>query len=269
MIRAAVLGSPISHSLSPLLHSVAYKHLGVQGIYTPIEVKDGQLKGFLDSCDDSWTGFSLTMPLKEEVLELASQVSDLAKRIRSANTLYKVDNEWAAQTTDVPGFTQALHAHGKDASGHVVIVGAGATARAVAAACDGVSSHITVMARSTTKLEMMSNCVEHSTLDFVSWGDCNYFESADVIVSTTPAGATDSLVDFFPANPTGLFFDVLYKPWPTKALATWVKSGAESIDGLELLIHQGIDQVGLFTGLIFDRKEMSALMRKEALKALK
>ena len=114
----------------------------------------------------------------------------------------------------------------------------------------------------------MSNCVEFSDLDFVNWQDASVIASVDLIISTTPAGVSDSLVDHFPANPTAVFFDVLYKPWPTKVLAAWSAAGGQIIDGLELLIHQGIDQIELFSGQSIDRSSMSQLMRSQALEVL-
>ena len=268
MIKAAVLGSPIEYSLSPLLHTTAYTEMGLASEYTRIEIKAGELNAFLNSCDQSWTGFSLTMPLKEEVLSFTSNVSPLSQRIRSANTLVQRDGQWLATTTDVSGFTHALASHGKDASGDVLIIGAGATARAAAAACDGIADRITVMNRSLSRVESISNCVEFSDLDFVSWQEAGVIESADLIISTTPEGVSDCLIDYFPANPTAVFFDVLYKPWPTKALAAWSAAGGQIIDGLELLIHQGIDQIALFSGQSIDRPSMSQLMRNHGLEAL-
>ncbi|MSO42779.1 MAG: shikimate dehydrogenase [Candidatus Planktophila sp.] len=268
MIKAAVLGSPIAHSLSPLLHTIAYAELGIEGDYTRVEIKSGELGAFLARCDDSWNGFSLTMPLKEEVLGFTKEVSDLAIRIRSANTLVKRQGEWSAITTDVSGFTHALAAHGIDACGDVLIIGGGATARAAAAACDGMATRITVMNRSLSRIEAISNTIEISDLDFIAWDDATIFESVDLIISTTPEGASDALTASFPSHPTAVFFDVVYKPWPTAALATWSQRGGQIIDGLDLLIHQGIDQVALFSGVRFDRAPMAALMRRHALKAL-
>ncbi len=108
MIDAAVLGSPIGHSLSPLLHNVAYKHLGVQGQYEAIEVKSGQLSEFLSTTQKDV--FSLTMPLKEELVDLGFPTSELTKRIRSANTLIKVGDTWKVNSTDVVGFQQSVAA---------------------------------------------------------------------------------------------------------------------------------------------------------------
>ncbi len=269
MIKAAVLGSPIAHSLSPLLHTIAYAELGLDSQYTRIEIESGELEKFLNQCDDSWTGFSLTMPLKEEVLSLTSNVSELSQKIRSANTLLRNDSQWEATTTDVSGISHALASHGIDASGDVLIIGAGATARAAAAACDGIATRITVMNRSLSRVEAISNSVEISDLDFVDWNQTTLFEQVDLIISTTPEGASDSLISNYPKNPSSVFFDVLYKPWPTASLSAWKANGGQIIDGLDLLIHQGIDQVRIFSGISFDRTSMAELMRKHALTALK
>ena len=265
MIKAAVLGSPIAHSLSPLLHQCAYQELGIAGEYSKIELRSGELATFLASLDTTWTAFSLTMPLKVEVLEIASSVSAVSSRIKSANTLIKCDGVWHASTTDVDGFTHALQSNGVDYSGRVLIIGAGATARAAAQACDGIASHISVMARSARGASEMSDCVQTSELDFVLWADAEALNFADVIISTTPEAASDSLAELFPQHPHGVFFDVLYKPWPTVALSSWTSAGGRVIDGLELLIHQGISQVELFTQLTIERPSMSKLMRMAAL----
>ncbi len=268
MIKAAVLGSPIDHSLSPLLHTIAYSELGLESDYTRIDVKKGELAAFLKQCDESWTGFSLTMPLKEEVLGCSEEISGLSERIRSANTLFRTSNGFSATSTDTSGFTHALSAHGADARGEVLIIGAGATARAVAAACDGIATRITIMNRSPSRIEAIANCVELSELLFIPWDESEVFDTANLIISTTPQGASDRLIEFFPSRASSLFFDVLYKPWPTKACAEWGARGGQIIDGLDLLIHQGIDQVEIFSGLSFDRLSMAALMRLHGIRAL-
>ena len=269
MIKAAVLGSPISHSLSPLLHTIAYTELGLESEYTRIDVKSGELKSFLENCGPTWSGFSLTMPLKEEVLSISSNISPLAARIRSANTLIQEPSEtWSASTTDVSGFTHALSAHGRDAGGNVLIIGGGATARAAVSACDGVASRISVMARSLSRVNEISNSAEFSDLEFVEWGNTNLFEIVDLIISTVPESVSDSLVGDFPSMPAGIFFDVLYNPWPTLALKTWSSLGGQVVDGLDLLIHQAIDQVAIFSGQFVERTSMAQLMRRHGVKAL-
>jgi shikimate dehydrogenase len=267
MIKAAVLGSPISHSLSPLLHNTAYAQLGIQGSYEAIEVNAGGLAKFIDERDESWTGFSLTMPLKEEAVAYAKHVDDLAKRINSANTLYKDGGVWRATSTDVIGFSQALKFHKIDIKGHVVILGAGATARAAAAACDGFATHITVINRSLSRVQGMSDAVIESELSFLDWDNLSVLNDADLVISTAPAGVTDSIE--LPQKTSVPFFEALYKPWPTPASALWASRGGTVIDGLDLLIHQAMAQIQIFTGKTFDTASMYSQLRSVGLAALK
>jgi shikimate dehydrogenase len=125
------------------------------------------------------------------------------------------------------------------------------------------------MVRSLSRVDELSRSVEFTDIDFVEWGDTHLFKTADLIISTVPEGASDSLVKDFPTMPSGLFFDVLYKPWPTLALKAWSALGGQVVDGLDLLIHQAIDQVTVFSGQFVERKSMAQLMRLHGLKALK
>ncbi len=268
MIKAGVLGSPISHSLSPILHRAVYAELGLAASYEAIEVRAGGLKNFLDSLDNSWTGFSLTMPLKEEVLKLASVINPIAQKIRSANTLYKGADGWSATSTDITGFKEALAANSITKMGSVLVIGAGATARAVVGACDLITEEITVMSRNPARISEMSNCATKAKLDFITWGQTPLISQVDLVVNTTPKLVADSLAGQLSAKPHGTLFEVLYEPWPTALLARWRTLGSNSIDGLELLIHQGIDQIEIFTGKSLDRASISTLMRKAAMKVL-
>lgn len=267
MIKAAVLGSPISHSLSPLLHNTAYAQLGLSASYGAIEVKANSLAKFMDERDVTWTGFSLTMPLKEEVIRYAKHVDHLAQRIHSANTLYKKAGEWHATSTDVIGFKNALDMHKVEIKGHVVILGAGATARAAAAACDNSETQITVINRSLTRVQAMSDAVIESQLSFLNWDDLSVLADADLVISTAPAGVTDSIE--LPANISAPYFEALYKPWPTPASAMWATRGGIVIDGLDLLIHQALAQITIFSGATFDSAHMYTKLREVGLAALK
>jgi len=267
VIKAAVLGSPISHSLSPLLHNTAYSQLGIQGTYEAIEVNAGGLSKFMDGQDNSWTGFSLTMPLKEEAIAYADLVDDLAKRINSANTLYKDGGLWRATSTDVIGFLQAIKCNKIEIKGHIVILGAGATARAAAAACDGFATHITVINRSLSRIQAMSDAVIESELSFLGWDNLGVLSDADLVISTAPAGVTDSIE--LPQKTSVPFFEALYKPWPTPASALWASRGGTVIDGLDLLIHQAMAQIEIFTGKVVDSSVMYAQLRSTGLAALK
>ncbi len=266
MIRAAVLGSPISHSLSPTLHRTAYKCLGVDGQYEAIDVDVARLRDFMASLDESWTGLSLTMPLKEEILSIATEVDDLARRINSANTLLRTVSGWKAVTTDVNGFTQALLAHDASDFHSLTIIGSGATARSAAAACDRSGLKIRVIHRSAERETSMRKAAPLSELIFLPWGA--ELTPTDLLINATPAGVADSYCEGLDEDLAGVYFEALYNPWPTKFLAKWRSLKGYGIDGLDLLIHQGIDQVSLMTGLAVDRAELAPILRTACLAAM-
>ena len=266
MIRAAVLGSPISHSLSPALHEAAYQFLDVDGEYTAVEVKTYELERFLIACDNSWTGFSLTMPLKEEVLSLADEVDDLALQIQSANTLVRSQNGWKASTTDVKGFQDALHAQHVDEFHSVLIIGSGATARAAASACDGENHFIQVLHRNPLRESAMRKAAPHASIEFLPWD--SFLPSVDLMINTTPSGVADYLIAQIRTRPSGLFFEALYNPWPTKLLAHWRSLEGKAIDGLDLLVYQALQQVALMTQKVVDPWVLAPILRDAGLQAL-
>ena len=254
-LRGAVLGSPIAHSLSPLLHKAAFKALGISGEYTAIEVKGGGLQKFLEQRGDEFDYLSLTMPLKEEVLELQSsdkvnvKVDELGKRIQSINTLVKTGDGWSATSTDGSGFVKSLVNAGYDRFERVLVLGAGGTARAVAGALDDIASSVDVMRRSVRRSPAIAACFQKIECSFLDWDDSADLSSYDLVVNTTPSGAADLVAENLSRNIKGLLFDVLYKPWPTLLARRWSDSGGKIISGLELLLYQGIDQLSLVTDL--------------------
>lgn len=266
MIKAAVLGSPISHSLSPALHKRAYLELGLNASYEGIEVKSGELASFLANLHSPWTGFSLTMPLKEEVLDSLDSVSDVALRAHSANTMYRVDGKWRGDSTDVSGVKRSLQPVGLLTSDEIFILGAGATARAVAVACDGVVGRIRVASRSAAREAAMRSAIWQSEIEFVPWGDTTHFVSSKVVINTTPAGAADSLL--IAEGVAATLFEVLYHPWPSELVKRWRSSGLAVIDGLDLLINQAMDQIAIFSGVGFDKEAMFSILRDEGLSRL-
>lgn len=252
--RAAVLGSPIAHSLSPALHNAAYLALGIEGKYDAVEVKGGELKGFIDQVrktDANWIGFSLTMPLKEEILKVADKIDPLAAQINSANTLIPTIDGWYATSTDVSGFIWALAQHEITDFNSVQIIGAGGTARAAAAAVDAPGRKITVINRNPEREAAMREAISLAEVNFVEWSNVQL--DADLVINTTPKGAADLLT-----SGNGVLFESLYNPWPTVLASKW---DGKVIDGLDLLIHQAIDQIHLMTGYVIDRKLMYQLLR--------
>ena len=252
--RAAVLGSPITHSLSPALHNAAYLALGIEGKYDAVEVRSGELIGFMNEVretDANWIGFSLTMPLKEEIFKVADRIDPLAKQINSGNTLIPTLDGWLATTTDVAGFIWALAANGVNEFKTIQIIGAGGTARAAAAAIDAPGRTIQVINRNPERERDMQNSVTMASLSFVGWDDVTL--DADLVINATPKGVADIL-----EGGKGVLFESLYHPWPTELVSKW---SGRVIDGLELLIHQAIDQIHLMTGFVIDRNLMAPILR--------
>lgn len=267
MIVAGVLGSPISHTLSPLLHKAVYDFLGIDGTYSAFEVQSGQLQHFLENDGSALNNISLTMPLKEEALKIADSVSEIARQIQSGNTLFKKNGLWSLTSTDVEGFTYALKSHNKDAKGNVLIIGAGATARAVIAACDGVSRSVSVINRNLDRETAIRNSAPHQVVDFISWESSIDFKKYDLVINTTPGNTASLFVDQITAVGS-TFFEVLYNPWPTALLSKWRELGGYGIDGLDLLIQQAISQVEIFASCTVDRAQVGKMLRGVGEKAL-
>jgi len=252
-IRGAVLGSPISHSLSPVLHNSAFELLGVSGSYEAIDVPSGGLASFLKERGTEFDYLSLTMPLKEEVLtnaqELNISIDALATRIQSVNTLIRRSSGWEATSTDGSGFVKALANAGHDHFRSVLILGAGGTARAVAGALDEIADEVSIMGRSVRRNAGIASCFTKVNPEFLTWDDHLDLRNFDLIVNTTPSGAADLVAENIPNKVSGLLFDVLYKPWPTLIARRWSDAGGKVIGGLELLLYQGIDQINLIEPL--------------------
>lgn len=262
MIRGAVLGSPITHSLSPRLHRAIFEYLKIDGSYEAIEVKAGELSNFFRERSEDFDYLSLTMPLKEEALSLGLPIDSIAARIQSANTLYKEGAHWKVTSTDGSGFIQALKEKKLDSFSSVLILGAGGTARAVAGVLDSVSKAITVLGRSSTREEALAQAVQVADFRYERWRQNISFEEYDLVVNTTPAGAADLLAENVSREVTAPLFDVIYSPWPTVLASRWLDSSGLVINGLELLLYQGMDQVEKTIGVISDRSELASYLRK-------
>ena len=267
-MQAAVLGSPVSHSLSPVLHNAAYRALSLDHTYSAIETAESELGSFLGSVDSNWLGVSLTMPLKEEVLSLGFKADALTQRIQSGNTMIKSDGKWSISSTDGSGFVAALEHAGITDIDSVLILGAGGTARAVTGSLDSIAKNIHVLGRSSLRQEALESAVSHSHFEYHRWSSDVDFTAYDLVVNTTPAGAADLLAGSVNRGIHATFFDVIYKPWPTELAQRWSDCGGTVINGLELLMYQGVDQLALVLDIDFDREALSthlrAVLRKSA-----
>lgn len=250
--RAAVLGSPIAHSLSPVLHRAAYAALGLPWEYSAVEVDEATLAEFWSSLDQTWVGLSLTMPLKVAVLELLDDVTPLARSIGAVNTVVFESEQVIGYNTDVPGMVRALDEAQSDRRrvSSASIIGAGATARSSLGALverHGRDVPVTVYARRPTQAGEIIALADDigGVITVGEWGDLARAWSADLVVSTLP-GTADPTVTL-PARP-GLLMDVAYDPWPTPLSTRWRSAGGAVATGADLLLGQAIDQVTLMTG---------------------
>ncbi|MGJ7442080.1 shikimate dehydrogenase [Aquipuribacter sp. MA13-6] len=258
--RAAVLGHPVAHSLSPVLHRAAYAALGLAGwTYDAVDVDEAVLPGFVASLDDDWAGLSLTMPLKQAVLPLLDELDEAATVTGACNTVVLRAGRRAGANTDVDGMVAALaEVDPRAAAGGLPVahvLGGGATAASAVLAlrrtgCPAPVVHVRDRNRAGAVLAAAQRC--GSAVDLQPWPDrpelAAALAAADVVVSTTPAGSTDAVAAALPAGVVGVLLDVAYEPWPSQLAAAWERSGGAVAPGSLMLLHQAAEQVRLMTG---------------------
>lgn len=273
-MRCAVLGSPIGHSLSPVLHRAAYARLGLDWEYTAIECDEAALPSVLAGLDAHWAGLSLTMPLKAAVLPLLDEVEPTAALVGAVNTVLPRAGRLVGHNTDVGGLVAALTDLGVAdavAAGPVTVLGAGATTRSALAALARLGGRAaTVHARRPAAAGGLVALGDWLGLrvDLRGWAAAGEGLRAPLVVATTPAGVCDPLADDVPARP-GALFDVVYDPWPTPLAAAWTRRGGVVGSGLDLLVHQAALQVRLMTGTSLGVAELVAAMRPAGEAALR
>jgi shikimate dehydrogenase len=263
-MRAAVLGSPVGHSMSPVLHRAAYRALGLSGwTYEAIECDEARLPGLLDRCGPDWAGVSLTMPLKRAVLPLLDTTEPLAAEVGGANTVIFAAGARHGHNTDVPGMITTFTTAGIPAAGPALILGAGATACSALAALRGLGgSEATVAVRDQARAADLLAAARRlgMTVRLTEFGGQAASGSWHLLISTVPARAADIYAermlhaDLVPRA----VLDVVYHPWPTRLAAAAEQTGAAVIGGFELLLRQAARQVELMTA----RTAPTAAMRR-------
>ncbi|ROR71708.1 shikimate dehydrogenase [Bogoriella caseilytica] len=272
--QAAVLGSPVAHSLSPLLHSVAYRCLGLEGwSYGYRETTAAELPAVVAELDASWAGLSLTMPLKQAVQPLLDVIDPLAEVTGAVNTLVVTPGRdgragtLSGFNTDVEGIVTALRevAPAGWQPGSATILGARATASSALAALGELGvTDAQLLARSIggpgsalLAAHQMGLSPRHRPWRDPAAGASAVLERGlpDVVISTVPAGATDELAeqldDRLGAEGSlagSILLDVVYHPWPTPLVELWQRRGGTVAPGWAMLLHQAVAQVRLFTG---------------------
>ncbi|HEY1625267.1 MAG TPA: shikimate dehydrogenase [Streptosporangiaceae bacterium] len=270
-MKAAVLGSPIAHSLSPALHNAAYRALGLDGwSYTAIECDTAALPALVSGCGPEWAGLSLTMPLKLAVLPLLDETEPLAADTGAANTvIFTADGERRGYNTDVAGMVAALAGIGVTSSPSVqsaTVLGAGGTARSALAALRELGlAEVMVLVRDQARAGDllaaarrlgMAVDLRPLTQGLSAEGPRDGgprdggLRDGDLLISTVPAGASDTWAEqaVVPGHLPRAVLDVVYHPWPTVLAQAAMRAGVPVAGGLDLLVHQAARQVELMTG---------------------
>jgi shikimate-5-dehydrogenase len=252
-MKAAVLGSPIAHSLSPALHRAAYAGLGLDDwTYEAVECDEAALAAFVTSRGPDWAGLSLTMPLKRTVLPLLDHTDPLAVIAGGANTVvFRPDGRYG-YNTDVQGIVDALTEAGAAAPGSVTIIGAGATAcSALAALAELGAPAADVVVRDPSRAADLLAAAERlhvavRLLPLTALTDA----APGLVISTVPAGAADGYAERIRATgrAPAAVLDVVYDPWPTSLAEAATAAGAVVANGFAMLLHQAAAQVELMTG---------------------
>lgn len=253
-----MIGSPIGHSKSPLLHAAAYRALGIHCSYEAIDVDEPDLDRFVDGVRASpgWRGLSVTMPLKAGVAALVDRTTEPATTLGVVNTVV-VEGAGSVLTghnTDVAGVAQALAAAGVRTPGRAVILGGGGTSAAAVAGLArlGAETARIVVRRPETAGELRRIGADLGiAVEIVAWHEADAsVKVADVVISTLPPRGADALAASLTADvgfrTDGTLLDVAYDPWPSSVAAAWQRAGGRIVPGLDMLLHQAVEQVALF-----------------------
>jgi len=250
-MRCSVLGDPVAHSLSPVLHGAGYAAVGLDWWYGAVRVPAGEMPAFLASLGEDWRGLSVTAPLKREALAIADAASDRALLAGAANTLVRVGEEWHADNTDLPGAVAAVRERYDGAVTAGTIVGAGATAASTGLAlCELGATRVRLLARDPSRAEETVEAVRRHPsgpeveVRPLTTGDV----VGEVVVSTIPADAQTAATVELSAS-AAVVFEVVYDPWPTPLARRAAERGQVVVGGLDLLVHQAALQFTAFTGV--------------------
>ena len=287
--RAAVLGHPIDHSLSPALHLAAYRALGLDDWhYERRDVREDELATFVAGLDSSWVGLSLTMPLKHAVLPLLDHIEPLAEVVGAVNTVLVQGAPGLRHpvlvgvNTDVYGIVTALQeavaASGRQLPAHptAAVLGAGATAASTLAALGQLGCVTPVVyLRSQGRSGPLIRAAHRMGVEprYVPLDDgAARLLRADLVVSTLPAHAADPIAARLAERPSeiedhgpgaGALVDVVYHPRPTALSLAWQHAGGAVASGERMLLHQAVEQVRLMTGRAAPLEAMEAALAAE------
>ena len=259
----ALIGNPVSHSLSPIMQNAALQYLGLDLIYIAIPCRDQNLGLVINSLKQmNCKGLNITIPYKEKIFDFCSEISPIANKLKAINTLkLNSEREWSATNTDVEGFIYPLKTLNLTNKKSIVL-GSGGAARSVIEGLINLNfSKISVVSRNKLSLnELIKNFENQIKIQGFLNNDYqaqNLIEEADLIVNTTPVGmkTATSEVDILPygetfwrsLNSKTIIYDLIYNPAPTYLLKFSAQKGCMTIDGLQMLVAQGVKSLSFWT----------------------
>ena len=257
---AAVIGSPIAHSLSPVIHRAAWQQLGIDGWeYRRAEVTEESLPTFIGQLDESFRGLSVTMPCKQAVMPLLDAIDPLASAVGAVNTVVPSAGMLAGFNTDVTGIASAIRRvcsrSGVPVPSSALVLGARATASSALAALGelGVTTTTVAARRFGGPGSVISAASRLGvSVEQVMWSDVSAVASAaaraDVLISTLPAGVADAIASRLAPREGQILLDVICSPRDTALRTTFEKAGGVVAEGTDMLVYQGAAQVQLMTG---------------------
>lgn len=254
-MKAFVLGHPIEHSLSPVLHSAAYEVLGADILYGRRDTQVHELASRFQELQapGDLRGLSVTMPLKAAMVGEVDELTDFARSVGVVNTVYWRAGKAIGHNTDVSGIVNALHHAGAqfENTGVPAILGGGGTATAAVAALVSMGARsIDVFVRDPQRAQGVQDVADRLGAQIRYRAIESYAEhygSYEVTISTLPAGAADQFASKLAGELRGaVLLDVSYDPWPSKIAHAFEAAGGTIVSGKEMLMYQGYEQVRLF-----------------------
>jgi shikimate dehydrogenase len=244
-VVCGVVLHPAAHTLSPLLHAEAYRELELDAVYLPFDVPPEQLAPALGGMRAlGLRQLSVSLPHKERALELADRATDAARRIGAANTLTRIGDALVADNTDWIGVRRSLEPHGDWRGRAATVLGAGGAARGVVYALLELGAEVSVVNRTRERAERLVRDLGGK----LGSGE----EPWDLLVNATSVGMSpdDAATPLASERlrPGGLVFDTVYRPLETRLLREARERGCRTQDGLDMLVHQAVEQIRLWSG---------------------
>ncbi|MEL6751668.1 MAG: shikimate dehydrogenase [Pseudomonadota bacterium] len=259
MAKAFVIGAPIAHSRSPLIHGHWLKTLGIEGSYEAVHVEPDDLPAFIRHND--FDGGNVTLPHKEQIKPLLDRLTTTAQRVGAVNTVWREGDRLVGDNTDGAGFIANLDATEpgwRDAPGNALVLGAGGAARAVVDALARAGFAITIANRTMARAEALAmELAENAMITSLLQAP---LERADLVVNTTSIGMDGSMLpfDIKALRPDALVTDIVYTPLETPLLKAARTRGCRTVDGLGMLLHQAVPGFERWFG---ERPEVTAELR--------